>query len=92
MDFRYWLISMGRKVYEAALANPDSLVDVVDTPGFEVAAFEEFGSVAEQIYEELTGDALPNPDITYPEEPAGKRLDDDDLAELCPKLWEKYGK
>jgi hypothetical protein len=91
MDFRYWLISMGRQVYEAALANPDSLVAVVDTPGFEVAAFEEFGSVADQIYEELTGDELPNFDITYPKKPAGKRLDDDDLAELCPKLWEKYG-
>ena len=64
---------------------------MVETPGFEVAAFEEFGSVADQIYQELTGDELPNPDITYPEKPAGKRLDDDDLAELCPKLWEKYG-
>ena len=41
------LISMGRKVYDAALANPDSLVDVVETPGFEVAASGEFGSVAD---------------------------------------------
>src|SRR5689334_16696195 len=28
--FRCWLIGMGREVYEAALANPDSLADVVD--------------------------------------------------------------
>jgi hypothetical protein len=30
MDFRDWLLLQGRKVYEAALKNPDSLADVVD--------------------------------------------------------------
>ena len=30
MDFRDWLILQGRAVYEAAVANPDSLADVVD--------------------------------------------------------------
>ena len=92
MDFRFWLISMGRRVYEAALADPDSLIDVIDEPGFEVAAFAEFGSIADQVYEELTGDELPKFEIHYPKEPAGKRLDEQDIAELCPKLWEKYGK
>jgi hypothetical protein len=29
-DFRAWLISCGRMVYEQALANPDSLADVSD--------------------------------------------------------------
>src|SRR5262245_57745692 len=28
--FRCWLIGMGKKVYEAALANPDNLADFVD--------------------------------------------------------------
>jgi Protein of unknown function (DUF4240) len=28
--FRLWLIGMGKKVYEAALADPDSLADVVE--------------------------------------------------------------
>ncbi len=39
--FRSWLVCMGKKVYEAALENPDSLANVVDptwehdyTPGF----------------------------------------------------------
>jgi len=35
--FRCWLVGMGRKVYEAALADPDSLADVVD-PGEEYEA------------------------------------------------------
>jgi len=30
IDFRYGLISRGRKVYEAALADPDSLAGIVD--------------------------------------------------------------
>lgn len=30
--FRCWLVGMGKKVYEAALADPDSLADVVDPP------------------------------------------------------------
>jgi hypothetical protein len=33
MDFRDWLISMGRQVYENALANPDSLAIVIGAPG-----------------------------------------------------------
>ena len=28
--FRLWLVGMGKKVYEAALANPDTLADIVD--------------------------------------------------------------
>jgi Protein of unknown function (DUF4240) len=30
IDFRSWLMLQGRKVFDAALANPDSLADVVD--------------------------------------------------------------
>jgi hypothetical protein len=30
MDFRDWLILQGRKVFEAAVKNPDTLADVVD--------------------------------------------------------------
>src|SRR5882724_1487694 len=35
--FRCWLIGMGRDVYEAAVANPDSLADLVD-PDIEAEA------------------------------------------------------
>jgi hypothetical protein len=35
--FCCWLVAMGKQVYEAALANPDSLADVVD-PGEEYEA------------------------------------------------------
>jgi hypothetical protein len=32
--FRCWLVGMGKEVYEAALADPDSLADVVTDDGF----------------------------------------------------------
>src|SRR5262245_673914 len=52
MDFRYWLVSMGREVYEAAMADAESLADVAGGRGIEVCAFEEFGSIASRVLEE----------------------------------------
>jgi Protein of unknown function (DUF4240) len=46
--FRLWLIGMGKKVYEAALAGPDSLADVVE-PDQEYEA--EIYGVARQAWE-----------------------------------------
>lgn len=51
MDFRYWLISMGCDVFEAALADPDSLASVAAAPGIEDCAIEEFGYVAASVLE-----------------------------------------
>lgn len=42
-DFRYWLISMGRDVYDNAMTDVESLADVAFAPGVEVTRFEEFG-------------------------------------------------
>lgn len=50
VDFRCWLISCGRKVYMAAMADPDSLADV-DTEG-EDLSFGDFGYVADNAYRE----------------------------------------
>src|SRR5262249_55362431 len=30
IDFRRWLVGMGRRVYDVALADPDSLADLLD--------------------------------------------------------------
>lgn len=51
MDFRYGLISRGRSVFERALADPDSLADVADdtTDGF--IPNEDFGYVAQRVYQ-----------------------------------------
>jgi len=91
-DFRSWLISMGRDVYEAALRDPQSLVEVADASGVEATSFEEFQYVAAQTYEERTGEELPDTGVSGVSEPVGEPWseDGDDLERLLPKLWAKY--
>ena len=52
IDFRAWLIAQGREVYFAALADPDSLADVVP---YGDCRFEQLSYVGEYAYEQLTG-------------------------------------
>lgn len=93
MDFRGWLISMGSEVYEAALRDPQTLIDVADAPGVEVTSFEEILYVARQVYEQKTGQDMPDSVVERPTEPVGEPWseDSDDLARRFPKLWAKYG-
>jgi hypothetical protein len=51
--FRVWLVSQGRKVYQAALANPDSLAAVVDPDEEECES--DIDSAVARAWEEKTG-------------------------------------
>lgn len=88
-DFRYGLISRGREVFEAAVANPDSLAEISD----DEFRNESFGYVANSVYESQTGECLPRRQAKQPSEPAGEDWDFDD-EELCeqklPRLWAKF--
>jgi Protein of unknown function (DUF4240) len=93
MDFRGWLISKGEKVYEAAFADPETLVDVVkdEDAGGQI---EGFLYIANQVWSEKTGkdmDDFPYPDMKYPDDPSGESWDEDDLEKLYPKLTKKFG-
>ena len=92
-DFRSWLISMGREVYESALRDPESLVDVADADGIEATSFEEFQYVPCQVYENKTGQNMPDTGVSYTGEPAGDKWSEngDDLSRRLPRLWAKYG-
>jgi hypothetical protein len=93
-DFRSWLISMGRSVFESAMADPDSLADVEIGPDAEKDAFfEEFAYVASQVYEEVVGDEMPYPLRSQPSEPVGDPWEEesDELQVRFPRLWGKYG-
>jgi hypothetical protein len=68
-DFRNWLISQGRAVYETGLREPDALVDEIRRSGD--AGFELFGYVAGQVYRERAGREFPELELPRPEEPAG---------------------
>ena len=72
--FRGWLISQGRAVFEAALADPDTLVRLLDPEGAEHENEEILGLAWERIQE---GDLEP-----FPADPAGEDWDFDDEAEM----------
>ncbi len=89
--FRDWLISQGRAVYDAALANPDSLADVITS---EYVEFELFRSVAHDVYQAKVGgniydaqaDASVQP-IEHDED--DPEFDESDVETKFPRLFEK---
>lgn len=89
-DFRYALISKGQKVFEEALQNADSLVDV------DIISNEFFGYAALKAYEEKTGREFPKLQSNkYPRKPAGQDWNFDDASEnqcRLPRIWKRYGK
>lgn len=99
--FQRWLISKGRAVFEAVLADPDSLADLLapDTSG--ACEFEKFAYVAGKAWEEKTGiNPWKDPKAKFPytgmspaSEPSGAPFEEDaaHLARRYPKLWARFG-
>lgn len=87
--FRAWLIGMGRSCFEAALANPESLVDRAEE---EEAECEDLMYIAQQAYQKVTGrQQMPATSHKFAE--LGESWDFDDEAEMqkrYPKLCEKF--
>jgi hypothetical protein len=90
--FRCWLIGMGREVYEAAVANPDSLAAVV-VPGIDAEA--EIYGAAHSAWMAVTG----NPDtVPYPARKEQAELhgedwnfnDDEEVRRRLPRLAAVY--
>ena len=88
MDFRDWLISMGRSNYEAAVADVESVAEIAVAPGVGCVFFEGFGSVAGEVYEKQTGKEL-RLNLTHPAEPAGDRVPEAEFPTRFPKLWRR---
>ena len=97
-DFRRWLVSRGRDVYQAALADPDSLAQLDVRPGSDDAwEFEEIYYVAKYVFEEQgsEGDVR---DYSEPEAgigglgPSGDPFEEDEehLARRYPNLWQRF--
>lgn len=85
-DFRSWLIAQGKAVYDAALADPESLADHI-TDAF--AAFEEFAYVPIEVFETKYDEDWPGQPGRFPAEPAGTPWEEDDLDRLFPRLTAK---
>lgn len=95
--FRCWLIGMGRDVYGAAVANPDSLADVVspswDPEGIDAQA--ETYAAAHQAWMRVSGepDTAPYPARDETTELVGEDWNFEDLQlmrQRLPRLWALY--
>ena len=101
--FRGWLILRGRKVYEAALKNPDSLAGVVDPdedfcesearPGWN-AWFRATGTERDEAgYDALEAALDARPQRQSPNRGLGRGWDFDDerkMRKRYPRLWALY--
>jgi hypothetical protein len=93
--FRFWLISRGRTVYESALADPDSLADLIPEDAGGPLELEGLGQITFEIWSRRTGNNnlhLPRP-VGNQSEPSGEPFKEDeaDLARRYPKLWARFG-
>jgi hypothetical protein len=79
-DFRSWLISMGRSVFESALKDPETLTDLQADPTVEDFFFEEFQHVALQ---GLAGSRA----VSSPREPTGRKWSAAELPAIVPRIW-----
>jgi hypothetical protein len=96
-DFCYWVISLGKQVYEKAIKDPDSLAEQYNE-GITYYGFILFQGIAEEAFtyitdeelsEHIDTDNMVSPDETYPDIEA--KWDPSDYAslhKLCPRLFE----
>jgi hypothetical protein len=96
--FRCWLISKGRTRFEKALADPDSLADMLAPDVEEALDFESFAYVARKVWAEKTGrkgSEMPNAAqmIYAGHAPSGVAFTEDPAAldKRYPKLWKRFG-
>jgi len=91
--FRAWLISKGKKIYEDALKNPESLVDVIKIDEAGEVEFGDFLYVANKAYELKSGkeDFYDNVKIiSYPPLDLSWSEDENELEKMFPKLVKKF--
>jgi Protein of unknown function (DUF4240) len=104
--FRGWLISQGRKIFENALENPDSLADVVEDGAEADFGFEneDMLNIAMRAWVNKTGldsdgfysqlGATPKQNVEFGDLEAWSKdsdADEEKCAIIYPKLWEQFG-
>jgi Protein of unknown function (DUF4240) len=99
--FQRWLISKGRDVFDAILADPDLLADVLPDEPEGPCEFEEFAYVASHAWQAKTGinpwedeeGRFPYTGAPPADNPTGKKFKDTEayLSKSYPKLWARFG-
>lgn len=93
-DFRSWLVSRGKKAFQAALANPESLIKVVSQTDRD-RRWKSFLNPAPSVWEEKTGrsiDDCPGLGSNLGESPQGHEWNEADLPTKFPRLWKQFGR
>ena len=87
-DFRSTLISMGREIFERAVADPETLADVtIEDDHWEREGFQY---VANTVARDLSGGQDFPRSRPHPKDPAGESWDEGKVAELYPRLAKRY--
>lgn len=94
--FCRWLIAQGRVMFEAALADPDSLADLLPGDigwGDGGLDCEEIGYAAMEAHQETAGRELDYSDFPrHPSEPVGVKWTEENLDALFPKICAKIAR
>lgn len=89
--FRSWLISHGQAAFERVLQNVETLVELeLGLNPSEDCFLREFGRVAHDVYEEMTGEAMSRNSDFLPDDPSGIAWERRDLPQRFPKLWARF--
>ncbi|MCA0143712.1 DUF4240 domain-containing protein [Blastococcus sp. LR1] len=100
LDFRNWLISLGRETFERVLADPDAVADLEwDDDEEDFAAAEAWAYAPLEVLEERGfDDAEMDPEADEVDDqfgdPTGEPFPEDDdewFARRFPRLWARYG-
>jgi hypothetical protein len=86
--FCHWLISEGQQIFEQAISDPESLVQLPHQDYFEL---ESFAYVALKLFEAKGGGEIERDFTIELSQPIGKEWSEDELPSLFPRLAEKYG-
>ena len=91
--FRSYVIGLGQEVFEAALADPDSLVFLAKGPGHQFAHdAEALGYAASDAYELATGGGeLPDVGPELPDLPSGEEWDEETPEVAAPRIAAAVG-
>ena len=82
-----FLISEGQIVFDNAIENPDSLVEIDNAEEVEL---EEYRYSISKAYEKLTDSEMPVYDAEFPDNPVGQEWDEEQLPKMFPRLAAKY--
>jgi hypothetical protein len=85
--FLGWLIAQGESVYDEALQDADSLADLAEPDS--ASECEAMLYVAQYAYERRTGREMPTSHRRRPARDVTSNTDDQ-VPNICPRLWTKF--